>query len=463
MMKTRWKPVIAALLLVAGAAGVKAQEKTPPKTWVDRDTGHRIFRVTDEPGSSGFYFNVNAYSKDDRFMVYTAPDGIHTMELASRKMRLLVPNPAVWAGASVVEQNRVANHAIVVGHKTNSVFFTRMDAATQRQVIYKADLESGEVTKLATLPERATISSVNADETLGGGVYTETETGAAQEYGRHAARPGPLVQAEDKSAMMERRLAARIPVVLFTVDLKTGKVKDLLHSTDWIGHLLFSPIDPTLLMYCHEGPWHKVDRIWTIRTDGTQNELRHRRTMRMEIAGHEFWGQDGETVWYDWQLPKGEDFWLAAFDVATDKRVAYHMQRDEWSIHFNVNRGATLFTGDGGDSGQVALSNAGTWINLFHPEWRKDEAGLDGPTFWKPGVFHREKLVNMSHHNYRLEPNVRFSPDSRLIFFTSNIFGPSYVFAVEVAKAEAGASDVQSTPELGRQFSPDPTPTPADK
>ena len=41
--------------------------------------------------------------------------------------------------------------------------------ATKRQVIYKADLESGEVTKLATLPERATISTVNADETLGGG------------------------------------------------------------------------------------------------------------------------------------------------------------------------------------------------------------------------------------------------------------------------------------------------------
>ncbi len=454
------KRVLAAVLLLVGSAS--AQE-APPKTWVDRDTGHRVYRVTDEPGSSGFYFNVNAYSKDERFMVYTAPDGIHTMELASRKTRLLVPNPAAAAGASVEERNRTGNHAIVVGRKTNSVFYTRMDEATHRQVVYKADLETGAVTKLATLPERATISTVNADETLGAGVYTETEEGASQEYGRHAARPGPLVQAEDKSAMMERRLAARIPVVLFTVDLKTGKVKDLLHSTDWIGHLLFSPVDPTLLMYCHEGPWHKVDRIWTIRTDGTQNELRHQRTMLMEIAGHEFWGQDGETVWYDWQLPKGEDFWLAAFDVASGSRVAYHMQRDEWSIHFNVNKGATLFTGDGGDSGQVARSNAGEWINLFHPEWRKDENGLNDAKFWRPGVFHREKLVNMSHHNYRLEPNVRFSPDSRLIFFTSNLFGPSYIFAVEVEKAVPGATDVLSTPELGRRFSPDPTPTPADK
>jgi len=454
-----------AVLLCGGFAGLgaAAQTATPPKTWVDKDTGHRIFRVSDEPGSSGFYFNVNAYSKDGQTMVYTAPDGIHTMDLATRKTRLLVPNPKVAEGASQQDRLRTGNHAIVVGHKTNSVFFSRTDDATHRQVIYKADLATGEVIKLITLPERSTISTVNADETLGAGVYVETDAGAAQEFGRHANRPGPLVQAEDKSAMMERRLAAKIPVVLFTIDLKTGKVKDLLHSTDWIGHLLFSPIDPTLLMYCHEGPWHKVDRIWTIRTDGTKNELRHKRTMLMEIAGHEFWGQDGQTVWYDWQFPKSEDFRLGAFDVATNKRMAYHMQRDEWSIHFNVNEGATLFCGDGGDSGQVALSNAGTWINLFHPEWRKDENGLNDPTFWKSGVFHREKLVNMAHHNYRLEPNVRFSPDSKLIFFTSNMFGPSYVFAVEVEKTAAGASDVQSTPELGRKFTPDPTPTPADK
>ena len=40
-------------------------------------------------------------------------------------------------------------------------------------------------------------------------------------------------------------------------------------------------------MFCHEGPWHKVDRIWTIRTDGSDLKLVHQRTMAMEIAGHE--------------------------------------------------------------------------------------------------------------------------------------------------------------------------------
>ena len=51
---------------------------------------------------------------------------------------------------------------------------------------------------------------------------------------------------------------------------QTGEVKTIHKANDWLNHLLFSPTDPTLLMFCHEGPWHKVDRIWTIRTDGSQ-------------------------------------------------------------------------------------------------------------------------------------------------------------------------------------------------
>jgi oligogalacturonide lyase len=93
--------------------------------------------------------------------------------------------------------------------------------------------------------------------------------------------------------MTERRLAARLPIGLFVMDVGTGNVRTILRSTDWLNHLLFSPTDPSLLMYCPEGPWHKVDRIWTIRNDGSGNKLIHERTMAREIAGHEFWSNDG--------------------------------------------------------------------------------------------------------------------------------------------------------------------------
>jgi oligogalacturonide lyase len=433
-----------------------ARAEEPPTSWVDKDTGHRVIRLTQEPGSSGLYFNVNAYSPDGKLMIYVAPDGLHVLELATLKTRLLVPNPPENPATHGTTDNyRNGLHAIVVGRKTNGIFFTKPDPATHSTSLCKANMYTGEVKELVTLPPRASIATINADETLGVGTYDETEAGAAQEYG--GARPSPtssgaggarpqagnLVQPEGKGEMMERRLAARIPVVLYTINLESGKVTPLLHSTDWIGHMLFSPTDPTLLMYCHEGPWHKVDRIWMIHTDGSHNTLIHKRTMAMEIAGHEFWGLDGHTIWYDWQLPKGEDFFLAGYNLETHARTAYHMQRNEWSIHFNLTADEKLFTGDGGDPGQVAKAPDGEWIELFHPQMLP-VMGINQPDFWQPGVFHSEHLVNMSHHNYRLEPNVRFSPDTRLVIFTSNMFGPSYVFGVETERGANTANHDRS-------------------
>jgi oligogalacturonide lyase len=232
--------------------------------------------------------------------------------------------------------------------------------------------------------------------------------------------------------MMEQRLAARLPLVLFTVDLRTGKMNTLLHSTDWVNHLEFSPADPALLMYCHEGPWHKVDRIWTIRTDGSQNTLVHKRTLIQEIAGHEFWSHDGKTIWYDLQTPRGQVFWVAGLNLETGERTWYNLQRNEWSIHFNVSPDGKLFCGDGGDPGQVAKAPDGRWLYLFRPELTNKSDTL-GDKLIQPGVFHAERLVNMSKHNYKLEPNVSFTPDQKYVIFRSNMFGPTYVFAVEVA------------------------------
>jgi oligogalacturonide lyase len=160
-------------------------------------------------------------------------------------------------------------------------------------------------------------------------------------------------------------------------------------------------------------------------------------------------GLDGETIWYDWQYPKGEDFYLAGYNLKTGQRTAYHMQRDEWSIHFNLTKDLDMFTGDGGDPGQVARAKDGEWIELFRPQLiRGDADAINSPDFWQAGAFHSERLVNMSHHYYREEPNVRFSPDKSLVIFTSNMFGPSYVFGAETAKAvNPPPTDVISTPE----------------
>ena len=415
--------LLAANLLPANAAA----QQTPPKEWIDPDTGHRVIRLTDEPNSASLYFNQNGYTADGKKMVYTVPNGIRVLDLATRETK------------SVVE-GRV--RIIVTGHKTPNVYYTKGNT------VYSTNVDTLATRTIGDIPVRGSVASVNADETLIAGTYTETDSPAeyrvtspnpaAPANGATQAangQPQTVDQPLNKGQMMERRLAARIPLVLFTLNIQTGEVKPILHSTDWINHLEFSPTDPTLLMVCHEGPWHKVDRIWTIKSDGSELTKIHNRTMEMEIFGHEFWNHDGSIIWYDLQTPRAEDFWLAGYNVKTKERVWQHLQRNEWSIHFNVSRDGTLFCGDGGDPGQVAKAPDGQWIYLFRPQPRKNE-GLSDPSFIRTGVLKAEKLVNMSKHNYRLEPNVSFSPDQKWVIFRSNMFGPTYTFAVEVEKAK---------------------------
>src|SRR6185312_12732972 len=110
--------IAAALPLAQAQNPAGNQTKTPPVTWVDKDTGHRVWRLSTEPNSGGFYFNVNAYTPDEKQMVYTAPDGIHVLDLATRKTKLLVPNPPRSSTATDQRGFRLGNaHALVVGHK----------------------------------------------------------------------------------------------------------------------------------------------------------------------------------------------------------------------------------------------------------------------------------------------------------------------------------------------------------
>ena len=107
------------------------------------------------------------------------------------------------------------------------------------------------------------------------------------------------------------------------------------------------------------------------------------------------------------------------------------MQRNEWSIHFNVTADESLICGDGGDPGQVAKAPDGQWIELFRPQIIRN-VGIDDPSFVQPGVLKSERLVNMAKHNYKLEPNVHFSPDGKWIIFRANFEGHQEVYAVEI-------------------------------
>ncbi|MGO9476328.1 MAG: oligogalacturonate lyase family protein [Limisphaerales bacterium] len=406
-------PVVFALILPARAEVTASS----PTEWIDPDTGHRVVQLSREPGSQSLYFNLNAFTPDGERMVIGTPTGIATINLKTRAIEKIVDGLV---------------RIIMVGHKTGQVYYLR------NGTVCAADLDTKATREVAKLPPNSSISAVNADETLLAGTITGQSGSTTSEENMDTGTNRLLAEPpRGKAKNIEDRFDQHLPMELFFLNIQTGEIRKYDPGNDWLNHLVFSPTDPSLLMFCHEGPWHKVDRIWTIRTDGTRLKSIHQRTMAMEIAGHEFWGADGQTIWYDLQTPRGEDFWVAGYNVPTGQRTRYHLQRDEWSVHFNVSPDGKLFCGDGGDAGMVAHAGNGKWIYLFHPALVPDTAGtnIEATGLIRPGVFKAERLVNMAKHDYALEPNARFSPDGKWVVFRSNMRGSSQVYAVEVKKA----------------------------
>ncbi len=387
-------------LVFCGWAILRAED--PPRDWIEPATGHRVVRLSDRPGTASLYFHQNPYTASGDTMVVSTPDGLATIDLATRKTTPLVDGRA--------------SH-LVVGRKTQQAFYIQDDT------VYAADLRTRVTRKILSHPRLRTGSGfgLSADETVLAGSFVIEDAPAFAPPANVAPPANPLATPPPTASSLEARWAARRPMALYTLNVKSGELNVIYKSTDWLNHVQMSPSDPALIMFCHEGPWHKVDRIWTIRTDGSNRRLMHERTMEMEIAGHEFFSPDGKTIWYDLQTPKSKVFWLAGVDVATGGTTRYSVDREHWSVHFNASTDGKRFAGDGGGPRSVAAPGNGQWIYLFTP------AG---------GKLAAERLVDLSKHDYQLEPNVTFTPDDKWIVFRSNMHGATHVYAVEVARAK---------------------------
>jgi len=139
-------------LILCAAALPAACADEPPRSWTDADTGHRVVRLTNEPGSASLYFNQNGYSADGKKMIYTTPEGISVLDLQT------------YATKPVVKG---AVRVIVAGRKAQNVYYV-----------------SGVTREIAKLPRRGTVSTVNAE-----GAATRSAGQQGADDGRTAGGP----------------------------------------------------------------------------------------------------------------------------------------------------------------------------------------------------------------------------------------------------------------------------------
>lgn len=379
-----------------------------PNEWIDKDTKHKVIRLTRLEGKSNlsFYFHNNPFIGNS--MIFYSSNKNDVDSVAKQEISSVVsPNRQIHLlDLNTLKSEQLTNHASpmngeIVDNKTGIVYYQIKDS------VYSVNAKTKETKLIYVFPNdfKAGITTINADGTLLAGVKASDEE-------KEILKNNP-----NKSSYFNLIYEAKLQRTLFTIDIKTNKLQKLFTDSAWLNHVQFSTTDPRLLMFCHEGPWHKVNRIWTIDISTKKVTQIHQRMMDMEIAGHEWISADGKTIWYDLQQPRGQSFFVEGHNIKTGQKTKYQLQRDEWSIHFNSSKDDKLFCGDGGDPGQVAKAKDGRWIYLFKP---------DGDHFVST------RLVNMKHHNYKLEPNVHFSPDGKWVIFRANFEGTENVYAVEL-------------------------------
>jgi hypothetical protein len=107
MTTPRQLPLLLILALVACAPGALAQPApTPaaaadngPAEWTDADTGHRVIRLSSEPGSSTLYFHDNSYSPEGDKYIFNSPSGIMMVDLTKLGSAPIKAEVAVAGGS----------------------------------------------------------------------------------------------------------------------------------------------------------------------------------------------------------------------------------------------------------------------------------------------------------------------------------------------------------------------------
>ncbi|HJN17884.1 MAG TPA: oligogalacturonate lyase family protein, partial [Armatimonadota bacterium] len=220
---------------------------------------------------------------------------------------------------------------------------------------------------------------------------------------------GAEIAALPRNEMFVRMFEAGLRNVIYTINTETGRFEEVYEEDSWLGHFQFSPTDPDTLMFCHEGPWEWLDRIWLLSVSTGKTRLVYKRKHPGEIAGHEFWAPDGKSVWFDLRNRQTGTFALAKTDLDTGETSVYPLKPEEWSVHYNIGRHASFLCGDGG--------GVGPWIYRFDPQ---PDLTMDVT-----------KLCSIRENDYATcEPNVHVTPDGEWALFTSNQAGENRLYAV---------------------------------
>lgn len=194
-----------------------------------------------------------------------------------------------------------------------------------------------------------------------------------------------------------------------------------------ITHTSLKPDDGDRLLFCHDGPWHLVQRMWTARVSTDEVKPLFIQMHNLEGVVHEFFTPSGRIgAQYSFRYKPDMPFFQFAdiyldFDGANQERYYYPYLRPN---HVSINREETLGVGDCAML-SADMENSQRYLSLI--EYNKAD--------------HRAEMALLCCHDTsgRKSAHVHpvFTPDGTHIVYSSDKEGSLNIYMVEVDRNRA--------------------------
>ncbi|MEK3722674.1 oligogalacturonate lyase family protein [Paenibacillus sp. FSL H8-0034] len=220
---------------------------------------------------------------------------------------------------------------------------------------------------------------------------------------------------------MREKYFRRPTSIVIRYDLTKKSSLVLWGDQQWISHVNISPTDPNVVLFCHEGPWLQVHRMWTARVDHDKVYPLIDQKVNLERIGHEFFTASGRVgAQYSYRDQVGEEFYkhgdiFVNTDGSDERRYYYPYTRPS---HVQMNYAENLGIGDRAPI-RKDMKDHGNFLALLKYEGESVEVGLlcAHGTSWKS---------QMSH------PHPIFTRDDKYVIFSSERNGRTNVYKARV-------------------------------
>ena len=209
--------------------------------------------------------------------------------------------------------------------------------------------------------------------------------------------------------------------LVFRYDLEKDKAEVVTGGHARLTHVSLTPDDADWMLYCHDGPWYLVQRMWMARVGADEVKPLVIQQKGLEAVGHEFFTPSGRVgAQYSYRYKPDMPFFLFADlyidpDGGNQERYYYPYRRTK---HASVSCDETLGVGD------VAcltadMKDADRYLSLIHYN-RTD---------------HRAEVSILCAHDTSGKKSAHvhpvFTPDGKRIVFSSDKEGRLNIYMVE--------------------------------